>query len=80
MDFHVPEFTSRTALVVIDVQQGFNDPAWGRRNNPDAEGKMAELISAWRRSGRQSSTSRMTPVFQRVLSIQMCPEMTSKKK
>lgn len=40
------------ALLSIDVQQAFNDPSWGRRNNPDAEQKIAALLAAWRESGR----------------------------
>jgi nicotinamidase-related amidase len=40
------------ALVVIDVQQGFADPKWGRRNNPDMEANTAVLIEEWRRRGR----------------------------
>lgn len=40
------------ALVIIDVQQGFDDPRWGRRNNPDAEEHIGALLDAWRRSGR----------------------------
>ena len=42
-----------TALIVVDVQQGFLDPSWGPRNNPEAESNVAKLIAAWRQSGRQ---------------------------
>ena len=37
-----------TALLVIDVQAGFDNPAWGARNNPVAESNIAELIAVWR--------------------------------
>ena len=39
------------ALIVIDVQRGFDDPVWGRRNNPECERNIAALIAAWRLQG-----------------------------
>jgi nicotinamidase-related amidase len=36
------------ALLVIDVQQGFDDPSWGRRNNPELEERVGALLDAWR--------------------------------
>jgi len=37
-----------TALVVIDVQVGFEDPAWGRRDNPGCEANVLALLDRWR--------------------------------
>jgi nicotinamidase-related amidase len=39
------------ALIVIDVQQGFDEPSWGARDNPDCEANVARLIAAWRERG-----------------------------
>jgi nicotinamidase-related amidase len=41
-----------SALLVIDVQKGIDNPQLGKRNNPDAEQRMAELLAAWREAGR----------------------------
>uniref|UniRef100_A0AAU2VG82 Cysteine hydrolase n=1 Tax=Streptomyces sp. NBC_00003 TaxID=2903608 RepID=A0AAU2VG82_9ACTN len=41
------------ALVVIDVQQGFDEEQfWGPRNNPAADENIAALIAAWQETGR----------------------------
>lgn len=39
---------SNKALIVIDVQKGFDDTYWGQRNNLEAESKISKLISVWR--------------------------------
>ncbi len=44
--------TDKTALIVIDVQDGLDEPVWGTRNNPDAESNMARLLAEWRAHGR----------------------------
>jgi nicotinamidase-related amidase len=43
----------RTALVVVDVQQAFEDAAyWGPRNNPGCESNIAALLAEWRAARR----------------------------
>ena len=44
-----------TALLIIDVQQGFDEPYWGARNNPQAEQNIVLLLEHARANG--------TPVF-----------------
>ncbi len=40
-----------TALIVIDVQKGLDEPYWGTRNNPAAKQNIARLLAAWRQRG-----------------------------
>ncbi|HEU4962760.1 MAG TPA: cysteine hydrolase family protein [Bacilli bacterium] len=47
-------FPNNAALLIIDVQQGFDQVAYwgGNRNNPEAEENIARLLKAWRESRR----------------------------
>ncbi|WP_324785516.1 cysteine hydrolase family protein [Streptomyces sp. H51] len=47
------DIAENAALVVVDVQQGFEDAGfWGPRNNPGADDNIAALIDAWQSTGR----------------------------
>ncbi|WP_419712923.1 cysteine hydrolase family protein [Pseudomonas sp. NFX224] len=46
------ELMANAALIIIDQQKGILHPRLGRRNNPEAEDRMLELLGQWRRSGR----------------------------
>ena len=56
------------ALILIDIQKGFDDPKWGKRNNPKAEKNMVKLLHAWRRTKRplfhirNDSTEALSPL------------------
>lgn len=42
----------KAALLVIDVQKGFDDSSWGKRNNLDAEKNIQCLLKFWRSQNR----------------------------
>jgi nicotinamidase-related amidase len=47
------EIAENAALVVVDVQRGFEELGfWGPRNNPGADDNIAALIGVWQSSGR----------------------------
>ncbi|MER6631925.1 cysteine hydrolase family protein [Streptomyces sp. NPDC000987] len=47
------DIAENAALVVVDVQQGFEDAGfWGPRNNPGADDNIAALIDVWQSTGR----------------------------
>lgn len=46
------QLPANAALIVIDVQQVFDDPSWGKRNNLAAESNIALLLDGWRHTGR----------------------------
>jgi nicotinamidase-related amidase len=63
------KWANSTALIVVDVQKGFDDEEfWGPRNNPECEDNVERLIAAWREQDwpivfvRHSSTQPSSPL------------------
>lgn len=58
----------KQALIVVDMQKGFESTFWGRRNNPHAERNGLALLDAWRARGwrvaivRHDSTDPASPL------------------
>jgi len=59
----------KAALVVIDVQKGFDEESWwGKRNNPACEANIGLLLDVWESTGRpivlvrHDSTSEGSPL------------------
>ena len=40
------------ALIIIDIQYGFDSPMWGPSTNPECEANAETLADAWSKSGR----------------------------
>ncbi|MET0235290.1 MAG: cysteine hydrolase family protein [Kibdelosporangium sp.] len=40
------------ALIMIDVQRGFDSPFFGERNNPGCEANIRSLVTAWQDAGQ----------------------------
>lgn len=69
------------ALILVDIQVGFNDPYWGARNNPDAEKKSGQLLAHWRAQGwpvfliQHLSTNPDSPLYPGKPGVALHPEI-----
>ncbi len=69
------------ALILIDIQQGFDDPYWGARNNPEAETNAAHLLAHWRAQNgpvfhvRHLSTTKGSPLMAGTSGADFKPEV-----
>jgi nicotinamidase-related amidase len=67
------KFRDLPALLVLDVQNGFDDPYWGERNNPEAEGNIMRLLTEWRKR-------KGTIIFSKHLSLDPASPLNHKNK
>lgn len=71
-----------TGLLLIDFQTGFDSPAWGARNNPQAEAQAARLLARWRADAapvihiRHLSTTPGSPLAPASGGTEFKPEVT----
>ena len=52
MNSTVTTIDDSAVLILIDVQEAFDDPYWGPSSNPACEDNIAALVDAWHERGR----------------------------
>lgn len=50
-EMNLPATNTEKALLLIDVQKGFDEAYWGTRNNPALTENIGRLLTAWREHG-----------------------------
>ncbi|MBP7018637.1 cysteine hydrolase [Candidatus Saccharibacteria bacterium] len=59
----------KPTLLLIDVQVGFDDESWGKRNNPTAEKNISKLLETWRNNKfpvihvKHDSSNKESPLY-----------------
>lgn len=74
--------TEKTPLILIDMQVGFDEPFWGKRNNPDTESNVQLLLNLWRSKNRpvihvkHCSIEEGSPLHKDSKGVEFKPEVT----